>query len=361
MADLEFARNLADRIRLGEEHKTRELDPTVLGDNYVYTDAMLRHGLLISENVTPLIEKRLVEVCNRLKVPRQCVTAFVHNTAEVQADCFTESSDTCVLRFSSGLVNLMEEMEFQFVVAHELGHFLLGHSASSQYISGESSEEYMRQRARELSADRLGYLGCGSLDGSAQAIIKTASGLGDEFLRFDISSFLSQTGMLRNPSEGESKNSTHPSMLIRCRSVLWFSMAISGIDELQDIPDSVIQDIDTRVIRDLERFVDGQLRLRHKELERDIALWKSCALIVSEGGFNKDMQSRLADELGLESLRGLKSFFSAHHRDELLQESSSRLELVISEAYREFPSSAEDIEFSGISKAYKIAGLSFNR
>ena len=140
-------------------------------------------------------------------------------------------------------------------------------------MNDRSNEGFLHQRARELSADRIGYLGCNSLDESAQAIIKTASGLGDEFLRFDIQSFLSQTDMLSNPSRGESRNSTHPSMLIRCRALLWFSMSFGSTRDVELNGDSSLQDVDNRVIRDLEKFVDGRTRLRRVELEDNIVLW----------------------------------------------------------------------------------------
>lgn len=356
MGDLNAARALANRIRLGEDPLAGEPDVSDLLGRDSHRDSMLRHGLLISANVTPLIESRLVEVCDRLRVPRGAVTAFVHNSSEVQADCVIDTPDTCVLRFSSGLINLMDEREFQFVAAHEIGHFLLGHGACSQYVNDGSAEGFLQQRAWELSADRIGYLGCNSLDESAQAIIKTASGLGDEFLRFDIQSFLSQTDMLSNPSLGESRNSTHPSMLIRCRALLWFSMSFGSTRDVERSTASSIQDVDRRVTGDLEKFVDGQMRRRRVELEDNIVLWKSSLLIVDQGGFTREMQTRLAHELGDESLKGLKSFLNAYDPNELMIESSSRLKAAVSAVFKEFPSSAKEIEYRAVSRSYEILG-----
>ena len=357
MTDLSSARALAERVRVEEDRQGKHLESHELQGRSQHKDSMLRHGLLISESVTPEIERRISEVCERLLIPRSAVTAFVYNSAEVQADCLIDSHDSCVLRFTSGLINLMDEKEFQFVAGHELGHFLLGHGACSQYISDGSSEGFMTQRARELSADRIGFLGVDNLDESVQAIIKTASGLGDQFLRFDVSSFLSQTDLITNPSRGESKNSTHPSMLVRCRSLLWFSMSIQGLEDLKKTPDSVIQEVDKKVTRDLERFVDGQIRARKKELSDDITLWKSCVLIINEGSFKKDVQERFSDELGITSLNGLKSFFESHSKDELPLEASKRLDQCTQSLYKEFPSTAEVIETDGVVKAYEIVGI----
>ena len=61
----------------------------------------------------------------------------------------------------------------------------------------------------------------------------------------------------------------------------------SGLEDLKKTPDSVIQDVDKKVTRDLERFVDGQIRARKKELSDDVTLWKSCVLIINEGSLRK--------------------------------------------------------------------------
>jgi hypothetical protein len=337
MVDLQDARAQAERMRLSEDKPGKQLKSDNLKGREQHKDSMLRHGLCVSESMTPVLEKRI-------------------NGADVQADCVIDSTDSCVLRFTSGLVNLMNEKEFQFVAAHELGHFLLGHGACSKYTGDDTAEGFMTQRARELSADRIGFLGVDDLDESMQAIIKTASGLGDEFLRFDVSSFMSQTEMLSNPSKGESLNSTHPSMLIRCRAMLWFSMSVPSLEDLKKTPDSVIRNVDKKVTRDLEKFVDGQVRARKRELGDDIALWKSCILIINEGAFTKDIQDRLAIELGSKSLNGLKSFFESHSTKELEKEADIRLNRVVTSLFKEFPSSSDDIETSGIERAYKIVG-----
>src|SRR5687768_6615234 len=83
------------------------------------------------------------------------------------------------VRFSSTLVDILDEEEFCFVVGHELGHFLLRHTAGL-HGSTESLELFMLQRAQEISADRLGMVACGSLDVAIKALKKTISGLNNK-------------------------------------------------------------------------------------------------------------------------------------------------------------------------------------
>lgn len=354
MVDLSQAREIAGFIRISEDKPSKSVDPRDLKGREYHKDTMLRHGVLISKSVTPSLHDQLNTVCETLNVPRECVTAFVYNSPEVQADCLIDTPDTCVLRFTSGLVNLMDENEFKFVVGHELGHFLLGHGACSQYLSEGTSEDFMVRRARELSADRIGYLSIGNQEESLQAIIKTASGLNNQFLRFDVASFMSQTNMIANPSKGESKNSTHPSMLIRCRSLLWFAMSVHSIEDLGQVTQETMHQIDSRVVKDLEKFVDGQVRLRKREFEKDIGVWKSALLIYYSGAFTKEMQQRLQDIMGEETLQSIKSFFELYSKEELLNEIKQRLDETLTRSSREFPSSAQSIENAGYKVAYKV-------
>ena len=352
---LRKAQELASSVRLSEDKPDPKVDLQALEGREHHKDAMLRHGVLISEAVTPVLEERLACVCDVLGIPRASVTAFVYNSADIQADCLIETPETCILRFTSGLINLMDEEEFKFVAGHEIGHFLLGHGMCARHLSEGSLEDYMVDRARELSADRIGFLSINSADEAIQAIIKMSSGLNEQFLRFDVSSFLSQISMISKPLRGEAINSTHPSMLIRCRALLWFSMSIPSIADAVKSNEQRIREINSRVAKDLEKFVDGQMQLRKSELEDDVTLWKSAQLIFQSGSFTKETQSRLSGALGKETLRGIKSFFNDHSRDELQAEIPKRLDASLLSTHTEFPTSAEEIENTCFERARKIA------
>jgi hypothetical protein len=354
MADLEQARTLGTKIRLPEDAAPSASESLKIEERSAHRDSMLRHGVLISKAMTPDLERNIAEVCERLSVPRSAVSAFVYSSADVQADCLIDSTDSCVLRFTSGLVNLMNEAEFKFVASHELGHFILGHDSCGQFISGNSAEGFMIQRSRELSADRIGYLGIENLDEALRAIIKTASGLTNEHLRFDISMFLFQKELLTKPSLGENKNSTHPSMLIRCRALIWFSMNIKSAGCIEDLSDSSLDDINQRVTRDLERFVDGCVRAERNEVGNDIFLWKLCLLIISEGSFSKDLQRAVSKSVGEVELKQIRGFFDLYGADDLQGETESRLNNALQQSVSVFPSSAPEIEDKAFSRAYSI-------
>ena len=354
MANIEAARERAQLVRLPEDKPAQNLRLVEIEGARRHRDAMLRHGVLITASVMPALETVLVEVCTTLGVSRGSVTAFVHNSPEVQADCVIDGHQSCILRFTSGLVNLMDAEEFKFVAAHELGHFLLRHGSCSQYLSEGSSEEFMERRSRELSADRLGYLATGRVETAVRTIIKTASGLDAQFIRFDIQSFMAQTDLISETSDGEGINNTHPSLLMRCRALLWFSMSIHGMDDLSPANKEKIEEVDRRVVRDLERWVDGQVRRRRADIENDIALWKAVFLVFHDGGFNSVNSERFIDTFDEGILNSTMAFLELYSQAELPGEINARLHSALRDAAAEFPSSAEAMEDQAFQRAYAV-------
>ena len=116
-----------DKIRFPNDQKsTDELD-----DNYNekrLNNFLLENTLQISELSTPNLFNCTIKVIKNLNLDSSLdINFFVYASQEVQAECFAFSQKKCFIRFSSSLVNLLDEDELCFVIGHELGHFLLRH------------------------------------------------------------------------------------------------------------------------------------------------------------------------------------------------------------------------------------------
>jgi len=339
-ATLEIARLIAQKVRF-----SGELDDGTLRDGSPHATSQMRrifaqHNLQISHAVTPSLAQSLDEVYERLHIPHDVVTAYVVPDPAIQATCFSSSTTDCVLSFSSGLVELLDESEFQFVAGHEIGHFLLSHGLVHQSGDTESLEYLMRQRAKEISADRIGFIACKSLECSIQAMMKTASGLSTDKLRFDADAFLSQLQESDSTAYSITQSSTHPSILVRCRAVLWFSMNAYSIEDLENHSKEQIREIDSRIEKDLQRYVDGPARERIERTRKNCAFWMTIEQSIQDGHFNKQEQKVVSTKFGKDQLKkflGLIDGLSKPEVSEIVRtkliESREELEAILPESF----------------------------
>ena len=146
-------------------------------------------SLKASSDLTPKIYKAFKKVANRLNLDSDLVEIYILSSSDVQASCLSFNTEGCIITLNSSLVNLLKINELEFIIGHELGHFLLQHNR--KYIDG-SPESLISNRAMEISVDRIGLCACKDLHVAIKAIIKLLSGLEEKFLRFDVHSFLEQ-------------------------------------------------------------------------------------------------------------------------------------------------------------------------
>ena len=302
-------------------------------------DAFYKTGLVISDQTTPDIARKFSFVCDRLGLPKRAIEAFIFASPEIQAECFSSSLEQCTVRFSSTLINLLDDDEFSFVAGHEIGHFLLGHGVGS-VGSDRSVEHFMQLRSQEISVDRLGLIACSDLQIAVRALIKTVSGLDNHHLRFNASKFISQLSNLSDPARGEGLGSTHPSMLIRCRALLWFSMD----NDFREYPESIdrqrIDALDNRVMSDLSKYVDGPAEKRIEGSKENLAIWLAASLMVEDGRFERREQeifrTLFGDEILNKLIRFVSSIDATEVRDaifERLKASREELEGVIPDSF----------------------------
>ena len=308
-----LAKKYARLLRYSEDKLTHrsqfaEIDDKVFR-GYAYSD-----GLLITDHSAPTLFFHLKNVYKILGIPDNSVEAFVYASPDLNAGCFSGNGGTCIIRFSSALINLLELDEFAFVAGHELGHFLLDHWHQSKREEDHNIEYYITKRAAEISVDRVGLVSSGSLQASIRAMIKSISGLDSEHLRFDVNQFISQADKTTGIGSSGFGNS-HPSMVSRCRAVLWFSMDT----DLGNYPEGINRDhinkLDQRIKRDMDKYVDGTAREMISEAKQELNMWITIQKIVETGSFKKDHQDSFKDSFGEELLAKTKQFLSSLNKE----------------------------------------------
>lgn len=312
---LEGARSYAEQVRFSSDRSRHHSYGNSARAEHL-RDAFYKTGLLIDDQTTPTLSRSFDAACDRLALPRDSVDAFVYSSPEIQAECFSGTLDQCTVRFSSALVNLLDEAEFAFVAGHELGHFLFGHGGAEN-DEAASLEHFMQLRFQEISVDRLGLIACADLKVAVQAMMKTVSGLDSRHLRFNAGQFISQLSSLSDPSRGDSPGSTHPSMFVRCRALLWFSMETNVDGYPRSVDRARVDALDQRVAGDFSKYVDGPAEQRIEKMKETLTIWLAASIMVADGRLETSEQETFKSMFGAKLLEKLVNFLSGLAQPEI--------------------------------------------
>jgi Zn-dependent protease with chaperone function len=161
---------------------------------------------------------------------------YVFSSPQFNAACVKPEEGRLFVMFSSSILEGFSEAELQFVMGHELGHYIYGHHdiPIGHILRGGASQVSPRlaltlsswSRYAEVSADRAGALCSDSLDTVARALFKLASGLTESVVTFDLAEFLKQVDEMQIESDDagagappEDWFATHPFSPIRVKAL----------------------------------------------------------------------------------------------------------------------------------------------
>jgi ribosomal protein L18 len=335
MNDVSASREYCGTVRFGPDAMT-QTQPTLEDEAWrqIIVAQHSQHALAINEWVTPTLEGLLREVLARLKLPREAVAAFVFSSSEVQAQSITLEDGRCLIRISSALINLLEGEELQFVLAHEVGHFLFRHTGYNAVANSQGLARFHASRNQEISADRIGYIGAGNLDACIRALIKTCSGLKGSHLRFDVAAYLNQIAQVANTDPGQDDSfQTHPSLIVRSRALLFFSLDYSDLARTgaEGQRQALKERMDKRIINDLARFTEPGRVAAIAKAARMLEFWYCAERILRAGKFTKEDQAILSKRLGDFYRDKLRSLLQSADSAELAETFAQFIERVTAE------------------------------
>ena len=306
------------------------------------------NGLKISRNLTPDLYICLRNVCKKFGLNINNVAAYVVSDPNVNAWCYRTGKNSCLIVLNSEIVNLLDFDEIEFIIGHEIGHFLLDHHLYIMEADEEnrSSKEFALQRAQEISADRIGLWACGDLSIAMETIIKMISGLNDSFLRFDINAFLSQIKSEKITYIHLSKT-THPSLFIRARALLRFSISKPFLKLQNKRGGSDLDKIDKLIQRDLKKYISEEIELDDREVEEQFQFWSVVYFCVKDGDLTTDEQRVITNLFGRSKKTKLINLIKNRNRKEVILIARNKL-IDSAEAFR---------QFSPFSSWFKITGI----
>ena len=267
---------------------------------------LLSTSVKVSKEIFPNIYSAIENVFNRLKIKNNLNFFVTANHFQTQATCSAMPlGDSAEIILTSKLVELLNDQELESVISHEIAHFYYQHALYPQSTNTKNRVEYLNllnfSRAAEISADRIGFIGCGSLEASLRAMLKITSGLSEKHLKFNFSSYLDQLRELKEiKGDKNLMYSTHPNFLNRMQALIWFSMSNEYNEHFNTDKKGTfdLKNIDDKIHESIKRVIGDEVEYSNKEVVSRALMWGSINIFLSDKKFSKKEQEIFKKNFG---------------------------------------------------------------
>ena len=275
-----------------------------------YNNPQLKSLLSTSVKVTPEIFPKVAEtidqVFERLKLKNNFNFFITSNHLQTQALCaMMPQSANAEIIITSKMIDLLNSKELQSVIGHEVSHFYYQHSLYPSPNQARTKTEFLNllhlSRAAEISADRAGFLGSGSLEYSLRSMLKITSGLGDQHLQFNFGAYLNQLRELTEIKGDQTQlYSTHPTFLNRMQALIWFSMSREYHQFFETNKKGVydLKTVDQKINESIKKVTGNELDVSNKEIIEKALLWGALWIYLGDKKFSKQEQEKFSKRFG---------------------------------------------------------------
>ena len=300
------------------KNNSNELDNSHLSN-------LLTNSVRVSKEILPKVGNAIETVFERIKIENNFNFFVTADNNQANASCSLMSSASRPdIILTSRLIELLSLEELQFVIGHEVAHYVYQHALYPNYNNVDDRNLKLNllnlSRAAEISADRIGFLACNSLEDSLKANFKLASGLSDKHFNFKPSTYLDQLRDLEDLGKSSTELwSTHPSFLIRMQSLIWFSMT----KEYHEFFDSKkkgtysLSEIDEKLDKKIKKVTGNELEISNKSIYESALIWGSLDIYLSDKKFSKVEQDEFASRFGDKANKAISLMKISNARDML--------------------------------------------
>ena len=314
--------NVLDKFRYSKDDPSQlnislKKDPyeKVGNNNTNNLNQLLSTSVKVSKEIFPNIYSAIENVFNRLKIKNNLNFFITANHLQTQATCSAmPMGDSAEIILTSKLVELLNEEELESIIAHEVAHFYYQHALYPQASSTKNRLEYLNllnfSRAAEISADRIGFIGCGNLETSLRAMLKITSGLSEKHLKFNFSSYLDQLRELKEIKGDQNlMYSTHPNFLNRMQALIWFEMSNEYNEHFNTDKKGTfdLKNIDDKIYESIKKVIGDEVEYSNKEVVSRTLMWGSIDIFLSDKKFSKKEQEIFKKNFGDKSTESIIS------------------------------------------------------
>ena len=277
---------------------------------------LLSSSVRVTKEIFPNINFAIENVFKRLKIENNLNFFVTANHFQTQATCSAMPlGDSAEIILTSKLIELLNGEELESVIAHEVAHFYYQHALYPQPNSSMNRVETLNllnfSRAAEISADRIGFIGCGSLESSLRAMLKITSGLSDKHLKFNFSNYLDQLRELKEiKGDKNLMYSTHPNFLNRMQALIWFSMSNEYNKDLNSNKKGSfdLKTVDQKIDESIKKVIGDEVDYSNKDVVSRALMWGSIEIFLSDKKFSKKEQELFKKNFGEKRSQSMLSF-----------------------------------------------------
>ena len=286
---------------------------------------LLTNSVRVSKEILPKVGKAIETVFKRIEIENNFNFFVTADNNQANASCSLMSSASRPdIVLTSRLIELLSLEELQFVIGHEVAHYVYQHALYPNHNNVDDRNLKLNilnlSRAAEISADRIGFLACNNLDNSLRANFKLASGLSDKNFNFKPSTYLDQLRDLEDLGKSSSELwSTHPSFLIRMQSLIWFSMT-KEYHEFFDIKKKGtynLSEVDEKLDQKIKKVTGDELEISNKKIYENALIWGSLDIYLSDKKFSKVEQNEFSKRFGENANKAISLLKISSARDML--------------------------------------------
>ena len=271
--------------------------------------SLLSTSVKVTPEIFPKIDHSIKAVFEKLQLENNFNFFVTANHNQTQASCaMMPESDSAEIIITSRMIELLNEKELQYVLGHEISHHYYQHNIYPLPNQAKSKIELLKllhlSRASEISADRAGFLGSGNIEHSLKAMLKITSGLGEDHLTFNFSSYLDQLRELKQIKGDQNQMySTHPSFLNRMQALVWFSMSYEYHEYFETNKKGIydLKTVDKKINESIKSVTGRELDISTKEIFSNALMWCSLKIFIADSKFTKKEQELFKKNFGEKS------------------------------------------------------------
>ena len=312
-----------DPREFGVELKDLKKDSSELDNSHLSN--LLTNSVRVDKEILPKVGEAIETVFKRIKIENNFNFFITADNNQANASCSLMSSASRPdIILTSRLIELLSIEELQFVIGHEVAHYVYQHALYPNHNNVEDRNLKLNilnlSRAAESSADRIGFLACSSLEDALKANFKLASGLSDKYFNFKPSTYLDQLRDLEDLGKSSPELwSTHPSFLIRMQSLIWFSMTKEYHDFFDQKKKGTysLKEVDKKLDLKIRKVTGDEIAKSNKEIYEKALIWGSLDIYLSDKKFSKEEQDEFSKRFGANAKKAISLMKISNARDML--------------------------------------------